>query len=133
MVTLTTEDETEALNSLVSERAGQIKADRELAQQAEQDAIDLAKKLRALRKQAVTAIRDRERLIPAFLASITETAELAKQLTAARDSYVQAVGYSNKLGGQTGTQYPKQFGIDPKERDALRAALTALQSIGGVV
>lgn len=127
------EIEAEALDGLVSERVTKIKADREQAEQVEAEAVELAKRLRALRKQAVHAIKERNELIPAFLTSITETAKLAKQLTATRDSYQEAVKYAIKLGGSTGTQYPRMFGLDPAERDALRTALTSLQSIGGVV
>jgi len=127
------EVEAEALSDLVQERAEQIQDKRNQDAADAQAAIDLAKRQRALRKQAVQAIKTRNEMVPIFLAALLETAKLAKELSAARDSYVEAVAYSMKLGGSTGTAYPRQFGIDPAEREALRSALTALQSVGGVV
>jgi DNA primase large subunit len=132
VVTLS-EIEAEALDTLVHEKAEEIQDKRNQDAAAAQAEIDLNKRLRALRKQAVQAVKSRNELVPIFLAALIETAKLAKELSAARESYVQAVAYSMKLGGSTGTVYPKQFGLAADERNALREALTVLQSIGGVV
>ncbi len=126
----------------LEERAQQRVLDREVeAIKSEDGQRRIARENEAAKQALITEVQEaakacvdaREALLPVFIEALTQSSDTAVKLVDTRARYLRAVSAAQRLGITLDAVWPRAYGREVGERNAIATALRNIGDVGGRV